>query len=63
MPAKILDGVALAEASRADTKRRTEALRRYLAGELTPPRPVGALRLMLEMARGALALARVPEGG
>jgi acyl-CoA synthetase (AMP-forming)/AMP-acid ligase II len=39
--------------------RRQEALRRHLAGTLTPPRSAGVLRLALEAARGQLAWARV----
>src|SRR5205823_953471 len=31
--------------------RRAEALRRFLAGELTPPSPVGPVRLLAEVAR------------
>ena len=38
--------------------RRSEALRRYLAEELTPPRSTGPARLSLELLRSALALAR-----
>ncbi len=38
--------------------RRSEALRRYLAGELTAPRKVGTVGLVVEMARSALAFAR-----
>jgi len=38
--------------------RRQEALRRHLAGALTPPRPAGVLRLALEAARSQLAWAR-----
>jgi acyl-CoA synthetase (AMP-forming)/AMP-acid ligase II len=37
--------------------RRQEALRRYLAGELTPPKKVTARSVAAEMARGAAALA------
>ena len=39
--------------------RRAEALRRYLAGELTPPRKVGRTRLSLDVVRSALAFVRV----
>ena len=39
--------------------RRGEALRRYLAGELGPPRRVTALAVAREMARSALAYARM----
>ncbi|OFX24125.1 MAG: AMP-dependent synthetase [Anaeromyxobacter sp. RBG_16_69_14] len=39
--------------------RRGEALRRYLAGELAPPRQVTALTVAREMARSALAYARM----
>jgi fatty-acyl-CoA synthase len=42
--------------------RRGEALRRYLAGELHPPKPVNAFRLIGEMAASALALARAGRG-
>ncbi len=38
--------------------RRSEALRRFLAGELTPPRSVGRARLVLEVVRSALAFDR-----
>jgi fatty-acyl-CoA synthase len=38
--------------------RRSEALRRYLAGELTAPRKVGAVGLAVEMAKSALAMVR-----
>ncbi|AKJ07691.1 acyl-CoA synthetase (AMP-forming)/AMP-acid ligase II [Archangium gephyra] len=38
--------------------RRSEALRRYLAGELTAPRKVGTVGLVVEMAKSALAFAR-----
>ncbi len=38
--------------------RRAEALRRFLAGELTPPRSVGRARLALEVVRSALAFVR-----
>ncbi|MCP3059412.1 fatty acyl-AMP ligase [Myxococcus sp. K38C18041901] len=38
--------------------RRTEALRRYLSGELSPPRKVGMVGMAVEMARSALAMAR-----
>jgi acyl-CoA synthetase (AMP-forming)/AMP-acid ligase II len=38
--------------------RRSEALRRFLSGELTPPRRVTALGLLAVMARSALAYAR-----
>jgi acyl-CoA synthetase (AMP-forming)/AMP-acid ligase II len=38
--------------------RRQEALRRFLAGALAPPRKVTPLRLALELARGQLAHAR-----
>ena len=37
-------------------RRRSEALARYLAGELTPPAPVTRLRLLVEAIRSALAL-------
>ncbi|MEM6793139.1 MAG: fatty acyl-AMP ligase [Acidobacteriota bacterium] len=45
--------------------RRGETLRRHLAGELTPPKPVNALRLMGAMARGSVdhARARLRGGG
>ena len=38
--------------------RRSEALRRFLAGELAPPRPVTALRMAGVLARSALSYAR-----
>jgi hypothetical protein len=38
--------------------RRSEALRRYLAGELTAPRKVGMVGLAVEMAKSALAFVR-----
>ncbi len=38
--------------------RRGEALRRFLAGELTPPRAAGPARLAVEAVRSALAFAR-----
>ena len=37
--------------------RRQEALRRYLAGELAPPKKISARGMVAEMARGAAALA------
>jgi acyl-CoA synthetase (AMP-forming)/AMP-acid ligase II len=43
--------------------RRAEALRRLEAGTLAPPARVTALRLALELARGALAGARARLGG
>jgi acyl-CoA synthetase (AMP-forming)/AMP-acid ligase II len=42
--------------------RRSEALRRFLAGELTPPRAAGPVRLAAEAARSALAFARARLG-
>jgi fatty-acyl-CoA synthase len=42
--------------------RRAEALRRFLAGELTPPRGVGRARLSLEAVRSALAFTRIRFG-
>ncbi len=42
--------------------RRSEALRRFLAGELTPTRRLGPLRLGTEMLRSALAFARIRLG-
>jgi acyl-CoA synthetase (AMP-forming)/AMP-acid ligase II len=42
--------------------RRSEALRCFLAGELTPPRRMGAVRLGTEVVRSALAFARVRLG-
>ena len=42
--------------------RRSEALRRFLAGELTPPRKVGPVRVSLEVVRSALAFVRVRLG-
>jgi acyl-CoA synthetase (AMP-forming)/AMP-acid ligase II len=38
--------------------RRAEALRRYLAGELTAPKKVGVVGMAVEMAKSALAMAR-----
>nr|AYM54463.1 AMP-binding protein [Myxococcus fulvus] len=38
--------------------RRGEALRRYLSGELSPPKKVGMVGMAVEMARSALAMAR-----
>ncbi|WP_241759001.1 fatty acyl-AMP ligase [Pyxidicoccus parkwayensis] len=38
--------------------RRAEALRRYLAGELTPPKKVGMVGMAVEMAKSAIAMAR-----
>jgi hypothetical protein len=38
--------------------RRSEALRRYLSGELKPPKKVGAVGLAVEMAKSALAFVR-----
>ncbi|PTL81421.1 fatty acyl-AMP ligase [Vitiosangium sp. GDMCC 1.1324] len=42
--------------------RRAEALRRYLAGELTAPKKVGTVGLVVEMAKSALAFARAGRG-
>jgi fatty-acyl-CoA synthase len=42
--------------------RRREALRRFLADELHPPKPVNAFRLIGEMATSTLALARTTFG-
>jgi acyl-CoA synthetase (AMP-forming)/AMP-acid ligase II len=42
--------------------RRREALRRFLANELEPPKPVNAFRLIGEMAASTLALARATFG-
>jgi acyl-CoA synthetase (AMP-forming)/AMP-acid ligase II len=42
--------------------RRSEALRLYSAGQLTRPRKVGPVRLSAELARSALAFARVKLG-
>ncbi len=42
--------------------RRSKALRRFLAGKLTPPRRVGPARLGTELVRSALAFARVRLG-
>lgn len=42
--------------------RRAEALRRFLAGTLTPPRGMGPLRLGTEVLRSALAFARTRLG-
>ncbi|MFW5741086.1 MAG: AMP-binding protein, partial [Myxococcota bacterium] len=38
--------------------RRSEASRRYLAGSLTPPRPVTALRMVGELVRSGIGMAR-----
>ncbi len=43
--------------------RRSEALRRYLAGELTAPKKVGTVGLVVEMAKSALAFARSGRDG
>jgi acyl-CoA synthetase (AMP-forming)/AMP-acid ligase II len=43
--------------------RRSEALRRFLAGELAPPKKVGAVGLAVEMAKSALGLVRAGRGG
>jgi acyl-CoA synthetase (AMP-forming)/AMP-acid ligase II len=43
--------------------RRSEALRRFLAGELTAPRKVGTVGLVVEMAKSALAFARAGREG
>ncbi len=43
--------------------RRSEALRRFLAGELVPPKKVGAVGLAVEMAKSALGLVRAGRGG
>src|SRR5581483_4408073 len=40
-------------------RRRAEALRRYVAGQLAPPRKVSTLRVAAEALRSALAFARV----
>jgi acyl-CoA synthetase (AMP-forming)/AMP-acid ligase II len=42
--------------------RRSEALRRFLAGELTPPKKVGAVGLAMEMAKSALGMVRAGRG-
>ena len=42
--------------------RRSEALRRFQAGELTPPRSMGPVRLGTEVLRSALAFTRVRLG-
>jgi fatty-acyl-CoA synthase len=42
--------------------RRAESLRRYLAGELTAPKKVGTVGLVVEMARSALAFTRAGRG-
>lgn len=42
--------------------RRSEALRLFLAGQLTPPRSAGPARLSAELARSALAFAKVKLG-
>ncbi len=41
--------------------RRTEALRRYLAGELAPPKKVGMVGMAVEMAKSAIAMARAEQ--
>jgi len=43
--------------------RRSEALRRYLARELTAPKKVGTVGLVVEMAKSALAFARSGRDG
>jgi fatty-acyl-CoA synthase len=43
--------------------RRAEALRRYLSGELKPPKKVGAVGLAVEMAKSALAFVRAEREG
>jgi acyl-CoA synthetase (AMP-forming)/AMP-acid ligase II len=43
--------------------RRSEALRRYLSGELKPPRKVGPVGLAVEMARSAMAFVRSEHEG
>ncbi len=43
--------------------RRSEALRRFLSGELKPPKKVGAVGLAVEMARSALAFVRAEQEG
>ncbi|WP_257453477.1 fatty acyl-AMP ligase [Archangium lipolyticum] len=43
--------------------RRSEALRRYLAGELAAPRKVGTVGLAVEMAKSALAFVRAGREG
>ena len=43
--------------------RRGEALRRFLAGELTAPKQVGTVGLVVEMARSALAFVRAGREG
>nr|AYM52666.1 AMP-binding protein [Aggregicoccus edonensis] len=43
--------------------RRAEALRRHLAGELKPPKKVGAVGLAVEVAKSALAMVRSERGG
>ncbi|HYO66131.1 MAG TPA: fatty acyl-AMP ligase [Archangium sp.] len=43
--------------------RRSEALRRYLADELTAPKKVGTVGLVVEMAKSALAFARSGRDG
>lgn len=43
--------------------RRGEALRRYLAGTLTPPEPVGPLRLLAALVRSRLAAWRAARQG
>jgi acyl-CoA synthetase (AMP-forming)/AMP-acid ligase II len=43
--------------------RRQEAARRFVAGELAPPRRTGALALALDLARSQLAFARARRRG
>jgi fatty-acyl-CoA synthase len=43
--------------------RRSEALRRYLSNELTPPKKVGPVGLAVEMAKSALAFVRSEQDG
>jgi acyl-CoA synthetase (AMP-forming)/AMP-acid ligase II len=43
--------------------RRAEALRRYLADDLKPPKKVGAVGLAVEVAKSALAMVRSERGG
>ena len=43
--------------------RRGEALRRFLAGELTAPKQVGTVGLVVEMAKSALAFVRAGREG
>jgi acyl-CoA synthetase (AMP-forming)/AMP-acid ligase II len=54
---RMLDPGTLPRTSSGKLRRR-EALRRYLSGELKPPKRVGAVGLAVEMAKSALAFVR-----